>query len=904
MLRRSLCLTALILCLAVPLAAQEIAYEKYQLDNGLTVILHEDHSLPMACINTWFFVGGKDEPAGRSGFAHLFEHLMFMGTERVPGNGFDTIMEAGGGSNNASTGWDRTNYYSFGPSSLLPTLLWLDADRLEMLGPTMTSEKLEKQRDVVLNERKQTSVNRPYGVADMKLSELMYPPGHPYHLSVIGTAEDIKAATVQDVKDFFATFYLPNNASLVVAGDFDPAEVKPLVARLFGTIPRDADPVHAAAEPAELDGVKRVTYTDQVQFGRLTMAWHSPAVYAPGDAELDLAADVLSSGKTSRLYKRLVYEDELATRVRARQGSSTLGSMFTIEVMARQGVSLDDIEKTVDDVLAEFIAGGPTDEELARHRASREYRMLRSMQSLLGKADRLNRYNHYFGEPDSFAADLDRFRNATAEGVRTTAATVLDPEARLIMKVLPEDEGAALAGRDEAPAESVVKPFIPTAPEVFTLANGVEVRHWQRSELPLVELSLFLRSGAVLLDGDRAGRCELAAAMLDEGAGDLGALAFSDAMDLLGANFQAYAGRSNSGVDLSVLKSNFTKALDLYADAVLRPRFDPAEWKRVKSLHLQGLKQAEDRPQSVASLVGMRAFFGDGHPYGQPTRGTVASVEGLTLEDVKTAWQSTAAPGNAIFFTAGDLTADEVKTALERAFGTWKNPAGFTLPEKTILGEPANDEQRVVMVHKEGAVQTVIRFYMPGPKFDHPRRLDYDLLNTILGGSFTSRLNQNLRERNGFTYGARSQFVMTPTAGYFFAGSDVGAEVTGAALREFLAEFTGLRTGDVSEEEARKSRETNRMEMIQSFEGLGGLIAIAQNLEANGLAFTSLGDDLATIAAATEIDLNGLAPSAIPLEQALVVLVGDREVIREQLKELDLPEPVELTVTGEPVISE
>jgi len=407
-----------------------------------------------------------------------------------------------------------------------------------------------------------------------------------------------------------------------------------------------------------------------------------------------------------------------------------------------------------------------------------------------------------------------------------------------------------------------------------------------------------------LLDGEQAGRCDLAANMIDEGAGDLDALAFSDALDLLGANFQAYAGRNSSGVDLSVLKSNFDKALGLYADAVLRPTFDGKEWDRVKSLHLERLKQAQDRPGSVASLVGQRAFFGDDHPYGRPQRGSVDSVGALALGDVETAWQQLAAPGNAIFFIAGDLTRDEAKEKLEAAFGGWENRAGFKPAVKPELGAPANDKLRVALVDKPGAVQTVIRFYMPGPKFDHPRRLHYELLNTILGGSFTSRLNQNLRERNGFTYGARSQFVMTPTAGYFTAGSDVGSEVTGAALKEFFNEFNALRSGDVSDEEARKTRETNRMDMIQSFQGLGGLIAIAQTLESNGLPFSSLGNDLGAIAAATEADLNGLAPKALPLDMALLVLVGDKATILEQIKDLDLPEAEELTVTGDPVAAD
>jgi predicted Zn-dependent peptidase len=264
--------------------AQQVKYEKYQLPNGMTVILHEDHSLPITCINTWYYVGSKDEAPGRSGFAHLFEHLMFMGTRRVPTGAFDQLMETEGGSNNASTSEDRTNYYSIGPSSLLPTLLWLDADRLEDLGKEMTKDKLDKQREVVRNERRQTSEMRPYGKSELKISELMYPPEHPYHHTVIGSHEDLEAATVRDVKDFFAAYYVPNNASLVVAGDFDSSQIKPLIAKLFGTLPRSGTPAHSKAEPASLSEVRRVTYTDTVQFPRTTIVYHSPAQFAPGDA--------------------------------------------------------------------------------------------------------------------------------------------------------------------------------------------------------------------------------------------------------------------------------------------------------------------------------------------------------------------------------------------------------------------------------------------------------------------------------------------------------------------------------------------------------------------------------------------------------------------------------------------
>lgn len=884
--------------------AQNVNYEKYRLENGMTVILHEDHSLPVASINLWYYVGSKDEAPGRSGFAHLFEHLMFMGTNRVPEGQFDTIMESGGGWNNASTSSDRTNYFSFGPSNLLPTLLWLDADRLEDLGEAMTQEKLDKQRAVVRNERRQTSEMMPYGRADLKVSEMMYPPGHPYHIEVIGTHEDLQAATLQDVKDFFAAYYVPNNASLVVAGDFDPATIKPLVARLFGTLQRGADPVHRQVEPTTLTEVKRVVYTDNVQFARLSLVYHSPAMFAPGDADMDLAAAVLSSGKSSRLYKRLVFEEKLATDVSAYQQSSLLGSLFRIDITAADGKSLDEIEHVTDEILREFLAKGPTGEELERHKASMEYSMLNGLQSILGKADRLNQYNFFFGEPDSFKRDLDRYRNASVSSVKQWAQTVLTPDARLIMRVLPESQAEMLEGRNEPPTVAASGKFSPEMPQTFTLSNGIEVRHWPRHELPLVEVSLFLRGGAANMDHAIPGLAHMTAEMLDEGAGELDALEFSDALDLLGAQFNARAGREATSVNLSVLKQNFDQAIALYADAILHPRNTSADWERVKALHVQGLKQDEDQPTEVASRVGMRAFFGADHPYGRPVRGTVASVEGLTLDAVKACYADLFDPSNATIFMAGDLTQDEARTALEKRFGSWKTPPSHTPIRPIAAMPPANRATRVVVVDKPDAVQTVVRFYMPGPKYSDPQRVSYELLNTILGGSFTSRLNQNLRERNGFTYGARSRFEMSPEVGYLSAGANVQASVTGPALREFLAEFGRLRTGDISEEESRKSRETNRMNTIQSFQGLGGVIQTAETRELNGLAFSSLGDDLAAMQAVSLSELNGLAKEAIPLDQALLVLVGDKATILKQLEGLDLPTPTELNVSGEPQVAQ
>lgn len=419
-----------------------VPFEKLKLDNGLTLILHPDRRLPIACVNLWYHVGAKDEPAGRSGFAHLFEHLMFMGTRRAPQGEFDRIMEAGGGQNNATTSEDRTNYFASGPSNLLPTLLWLEADRLEDLGAAMTQEKLDLQRDVVRNERRQSYENEPYGPAELEVNGLLYPAGHPYEIPVIGTHADLEAATVEDVREFFSTFYAPNNLSLVVAGDFDRDETVRSVERLFGTLPARAEPARRSAPPVRLSAPKSKTLTDQnAEFARTSFVWHSPALFADGDAECDVLAKILGDGIASRLQRRLMVDELLAQHVGVWQMSMQLGSQFRIDASAASDeVALERMEAAIDDELAKLVREGPTAEELERVKTHAETEYVAGLQRVMERADRLNAYDAYFGDPDGFARDLDRYRAVTADGVRGRAEALLDPSARLTLHVLPPDE--------------------------------------------------------------------------------------------------------------------------------------------------------------------------------------------------------------------------------------------------------------------------------------------------------------------------------------------------------------------------------------------------------------------------------------------------------------------------------
>jgi zinc protease len=429
---------------ATELASADVSipFTRTTLPNGMTVILHESHDVPLVAVNVSYGVGSRFEVQGRTGFAHLFEHLMFMGTRRVPTKAFDSWMEGAGGWNNAWTSNDRTDYYDVGPPSSLELLLWMEADRLRDLGPLMTLEKLDAQREVVRNERRQTSENTPYGKVELRLPELLYPPGHPYHHPVIGSHVDLEAATVDDVKGFFAKHYDPANASLVVAGDFDPVKTKANIERFFGAIPsRGASPDPGAPGFSDtkttLTSVVRETLEDNVELEKVVMAWQTPKHFAPGDAELDLLATALGAGKASRLYKALVYEQKLAQSVDASQDSGQLGSRFEIGVIARPGVSLDRIEAAIDKELDAMRKAPMSDDELVRAKNLIETGFVTRLESVRERASLLNMYQAEMKDPGYAAKDLDRYRTATKEQVRDTAATYLVPNARVILRVVP-----------------------------------------------------------------------------------------------------------------------------------------------------------------------------------------------------------------------------------------------------------------------------------------------------------------------------------------------------------------------------------------------------------------------------------------------------------------------------------
>jgi zinc protease len=647
--------------------------------------------------------------------------------------------------------------------------------------------------------------------------------------------------------------------------------------------------------------VKRFTAIDKVQQPKVEFTYHAPVAFGPGDAEMQLAARVLADGKASRLYKRLVMDEKLAVDVSAAQQGYPLGGIFQVAVYTRPDADLDRVEKIIDEEIARLVSGGPTAGELDRQRAAIELETLTQLQSIERKADKLNEYEYYWGDPDGFKRDLERFRTATPDQVREWATKTLTPGQRVIVRVLPEEPQREPSARDARPADSTEGTFSLPPVESFTTGDGLKVHVWTRKDLPLVAMRLIAQPGGPLDDPGSPGLASVAAAMMSEGAGDLDALAFENAVQSIGAEFSTTADHHTLDASMTVLTRSFDRGLSLFAEAVRRPRFDAADFGRVKTLTVEELLQRGEVPAAVAAVVGDRLIVGDANPYAWPASGTVQSVEKLELGGVKAAYSRIVRPGASTLLIAGDITAAQARPAIEKAFGGWKAGAESSQARAGTYAMPPRKDMLVAIVDRPGSTQTYIRFVAPGVRYADPTRIDRRLLSTILGGSFTSRLNQNLREDHGYTYGARSRYDMDFNAGTFSAAASVQAEVTGAAISEFLKEFGRLQSGDVTDAEAAKGRETLRNETVRGFQGLGGMLAAASLQLVNGLPFDTVAKDLAEMAGTTAGELNSLAATALPVQTGVLVLVGDKQLILDQIKDLKLPEPVEYDTDGNPV---
>jgi zinc protease len=871
----------------------EVKFEKYRLENGLEVILHEDHTLPIVSVNVWYHVGSKNEKPGRTGFAHLFEHMMFQGSKnRNKEYTFDEV----GGTRNGSTSEDKTNYWENIPPNYLEKALWMEADRMGFLIPAMDQKKLDNQRDVVKNERRQRLENEPYNKVYDLLPSLLYPTGHPYSWPAIGSMADLSAASMEDVSEFFRMYYAPNNASLCIAGDFNSAEAKQLVEKYFSPLPSGPPIDRIESWIPKLDGVRRVDVEDNVSLPRIYLVWHSPARYTPGDAEFDLLGNILSNGKTSRLYKSLIYEKQLAQDVSATQDSTELGSTFNITVTVRDGVNPEDVQKEVDAELQRIMKTGVTASELNAAKNNYETVFVRSLEQIGGfggRADRLNQYNTYLGDPGKFQWDLDRYTNATAADIQRYASKYLDMNSRLILDVVPQGKLSATKDtldRTVEPKPTAESTYDPPKIQRAKLSNGMEVLLVENHKLPLVQLNLVLKSGWANDPTDKPGTASLTAELLDEGTTTRNALQISDAVRDLGAELTTASSFDGSRVNLNILKRNLDRGLTLMSDVVLNPTFPKEELERQRKIYLGRIAQESKQPTVAALKTFMRNLYGPDHPYGQPFTGTGTeeSIKAMQRDDLLNYYHGNFFPNNSAVVIAGDLTMQEATAKLEKSFGTWKQGK---VESKTIAEPPSIGSTKVLIVDKPEAPQSMVVLGYPFIRRDDPDYETLTLVNNVLGGKFTSRINMNLREEKGFSYGANSSFLALRSIGPFYASAPVQTQSTKESIVEMLKEVRGIRgERPVTDQELADSKNNIIKRYPQQFQTLAGIAGQLANIYLYGLPDDEWSRYLTRINGVTSQSASDAAKKHLKDDGMLIVVVGDRKKIESGVKELNLGE--------------
>ena len=894
-------------------AVPEIPFEQFRLPNGLDVILHVEHRVPIVHVEVWYKVGSKDEVAGKTGFAHLFEHMMFQGTKHIPEDAyFKYLSQAGASARNGSTSTDRTNYFETLPASQLELGLWLESSRMGfLLDRPSFKETFANQRDVVKNERRQRVENVPLGAVSRLELETLFPVGHPYRHEIIGSMEDLDAASEADLKDFYNRYYAPGNAILLIAGDIDTAITKGLIEKYFGPIAAGPTiqrvPVPAIPQP---QAERRLAMEANINLPRGQMDWNTVPAFAPGDADLDILANVLGEGRSSRLYQRLVHELKIAQSVSVSHGSRMLGGSFDIAYSAMQGHTLAEIEKVIDDELAKLRAEPPTPAEVERAKNQIKTELLKGMETLAGLGSRLLYYDVFAGDAAYVRMDLERYDAATPESLAAWTKKILTKNARLVVQVAPNPKAPIMGRLINAPAPTAAKPLavdagaatkaapgkmasrtspdaafraslpapgekhafkIPTVKRL-RLKNGLPVILAESHKLPLVSVDLVLKTGGSANPKGKAGLATLTANMLDEGTKKRTAPQIASEVAQLGATLTTHATWDATAVSLSVLAENLERALPVWADVLLNPAFAQDDFDRVTSNLLSSLAQRKDYPTMVAGQVYGRAMWGDDHPFGWPDTGTEASIKKLGPADVKRFYDTFYVPNNAVLVVAGDITEKDLHTKLEPLLAGWKVKKLGAIKVPHVL---APDKPRIVLVDKPGAPQSSIRIGLPGIERKNPDYYRALVTNMILGGGF-KRLAMNLRETKGWTYGVGSQFDARRATGPWTVSGEFVAAHTADAVEEIVKEIEKLRAEDVTDKELAETKDEIIGAFPARFATAGQLASQMTALAVYDLPPTELDGFVAKIAAVNKAQVRQMARKYFRPDNLLIVVVGDR----------------------------
>jgi zinc protease len=889
----------------VDIPIPDIPYTKFVLPNGLTVLVHEDHKAPIVAVNTWYHVGSKNEKLGKTGFAHLFEHLMFSGSDDFNHTYINAMEKVGATNLNGTTNNDRTNYFENVPTSMLDYVLFAESDRMGHLLGVLDQKKLDLQRGVVQNEKRQGE-NQPYGVVEEIATENTYPVGHPYSWTVIGSMKDLDAASLSDVQEWFKTYYGPNNVTVVIAGDITPAVAKEKVEKYYGDIPPGPPIAKQEVWIAKRTGTHRGWVQDRVPQARLYRIWNTPEFGSPEEAQLDLVAQILGRGKTSRLYKRLVYKDQIATSATATDDTNEIGGQFDFTLTANPGGDLNKVEKAADEELRNFLKNGPTEAELqiAKTQILGSYvRIVERIGGFGGKSDLLARCQTYTGNPDCYKDYLRWVKGATTASVKKAAVDWLS-DGDYVLEVHPYPTQLKAEGkldRSKEPAaggpESLNLPPLQKA----KLSNGLNIVLAERHTAPVVNFTLMVDSGYAADPADAPGTDSFEQRMLEEGTPTRDSLKIGEELESLSANFNAGANLDWSTVSLNTLKSTMDRSLDIYADLILHPSFPEKEFVRLQKERIATIQREKVTPQTMALRVVPALLYGKGNPYAVPFTGTGTeeAVRKMTREDLVKFHETWFKPNNATLLIVGDTTLGEIKPKLERLLASWKSGE---VPKKSMPHVDQPEKDVVYLIDRPGSGQSVIFGAQLAPPQNDPDAVDLQLVNGIFGGKFSSRINMNLREDKHWSYGVRSVLAGARGQRPYISISAVQTDKTKESMVELVKEYKGI-VGDkpITDEELKDEQSNDTLGLPGNFETVQQLSGAYGNILQNGLPEDYYNTFTEKAMALTPATANEIAKKYILPDHLIWVVVGDMSKVENGVRELNLGEVHKVDADGNPV---
>jgi zinc protease len=922
-----LIITAISACKQTPSNDKlDISYEKYTLPNGLQVILHTDHSDPVISYDIMYHVGSSREIPGKTGFAHLFEHLLFSGSEDVPTGTFDKIIEGVGGSNNGFTTRDITSYFEVFPKNALEKILWLESDRMGFFINSVTQRSMAIQQNVVQNEKRQGEDNSPYGFTDYVISKNLYPSTHPYNWEVIGEMDDIKNATLTDVRNYYDHFYGPNNATLVLAGDFNTDTVKMLINKYFGEIKSHGEVSSRSEMIPTLAKTVRLYHEDNfANVPEITMVWPVPQAYQKDAYALDFLAKILADGKKAPLYKVLIKEKELTSRTTAYNNSGELTGEFTISIRANEGKNLKEIEEGINEAFQRFEKEGITEKDIERVKAASEKNFYDGLSSVFYKSLQLAFYNTFLNDPGYIEKDIENIKAVTLEDVKNVYNKYIKGKPHVVTSFVPKghldmaaDSSVAAGIKEENINEASqveiaqsgeekiektpsyidrsVEPTLGSDPEInvpqiwkATLSNGIHVFGIQNKELPLVEMNIVINGGVYQDKTDLPGVASMVASVLPQGTKNRTPEELEEEIELLGSNINMYAGREEISMNASALSRNFEKTVALMKEILLEPRWDSAEFAMARTRTKNSIIQAEAQPRSVAYLLFYKLLYGKDHIFGYNTRGTRESIDKISMDDLKSYYENNFSPSVTKIQVAGNVSKEQVLAALKPLETSWKNKE-VTLNNYTVPPDP--DKSQIYFVDIPGSRQSVIYIGYLALSRDNPDYVKADFVNYRLGGAFTSLFNQILREEKGYTYGASSYFPEMKVKAPFTASSQVRSDATFESVKIFKDEMEKFRNG-LSDTDLHFIKNCMIRSNALRFETNGALLGMLTTMSKYGLPDDYIKEDDSVIKAITPEEAKAIIDKYIIPDKMVYVVVGDAST---QLK------PLEKTGFGKPIL--